>query len=324
MRPRLLMGLASAVMVDCRWLSADYGAGLFRMPTGLAPRADGGVWLADTQAGCVYALGRDGTLARLADPITGQTACFRQPEGVAVDADGAVYVADSGQHVIWRVTGAERPWVIAGQPGQPGYGGDGGPGHLAHLNVPAHLFVTGDGRLLVAERGNHVVRQIRLANGAISTFMGTGRPGFNGDGGHPSRTQMHTPASITVGQDGSLLLLDSGNHRLRRIGWDGRVRTLAGRGVAGNDGDDGPATAAALRWPQGVATLPDGAILIADTANHRLRIVTPDGRITAVVIADPAAPGFRQPWSLAVTPDGQVVVSESIGPRVRRLAPAFN
>ena len=122
----------------------------------------------------------------------------------------------------------------------------------------------------------------------------------------------------------TLLLLDSGNHRLRRIGWDGRVHTVTGRGVPGNDGDDGPAALTTLRWSQGVAVLSDGRILIADTANHRVRVITPDGRITGVVIADPDAPAFRQPWSLVVTPDGQVVLSESIGPRVRRLAPAFN
>src|SRR5262245_24685983 len=121
------------------------------------------------------------------------------------------------------------------------------------------------------------------ATGTISTIAGSDPFGdLSGDGGPATAAALHEPAGVAVTPDGGYLIADAGNDRVRRVFPDGTIRTVAGTGNYGFSGDGGPATAADLQAPIGVAALPDGGFLIADAAAGRVRRVSPNGIMSFV------------------------------------------
>ena len=153
-----------------------------------------------------------------------------------------------------------------------GSGGDGGLGTSASLNDPASADVLADGSFVVTEVAGRRVRLVNTA-GLISTVAGSGVLGAAGDGGPASSAQLNAPIGIAALPGGAFLIADSGNHRVRLVGLDGIISTVAGTGTAGATGDGGPAVAAQLASPLGVAVAADGDYLVADSANHRVRRV---------------------------------------------------
>jgi sugar lactone lactonase YvrE len=140
------------------------------------------------------------------------------------------------------------------------------------------------------------------------------------------------PAGLALDAQGNLFIADSGNNRIREVGLDGTIRTVAGTGTAGFSGDGGPAIRAQLNGPTGVAVDATGTLLIADTANNRVRRVSPDGIITTV--AGSGAKGFSGdggaavnaklsgPTGVAIGPDGGLYIADSGNDRIRRVSPA--
>ena len=120
------------------------------------------------------------------------------------------------------------------------------------------------------------------ASFTITTVAGDGSGGFGGDGGPATLASLKDPEGVAVTPGGGFLIADLTNNRIRRVAPDGTIDTVAGDGTAGYNGDGLDATAATLNRPEGVAALPDGGFLIADTANNRIRHVTPDGTISTV------------------------------------------
>ncbi len=117
---------------------------------------------------------------------------------------------------------------------------------------------------------------------SIRTIAGAGGAGYNGDGKPALSTRLSAPSGLVYDAAGNLYVADSGNHRIRRIGVDGTVTTVAGAGVGGFSGDGGPAVAAQLNFPRAIALAADGTLYIADTGNNRVRRVTPDGTIATI------------------------------------------
>ena len=162
-------------------------------------------------------------------------------------------------------------------------------------------------------------------------MAGTGTSGYSGDGGPAGQAGLYGPRGIALGPDGSLYIADRFNNRIRRVGPDGIITTVAGTGVRGYSGDGGPAGQAGLYWPTGVALGPDGSLYIADGANNRIRRVGPDGIITTV--AGTGARGYsgdggpagqarlRFPYSVALGPDGSLYIADSNNHRIRRVTP---
>jgi glucose/arabinose dehydrogenase len=223
--------------------------------------------------------------------------------------------------------------TIAGSDSFGDFTGDGGPAIAAALNEPLGVAVLPDGGYLIADAGNDRVRRV-FPDGTIRTVAGTGDFGFSGDGGPATAADLKDPIGVAPTPDGGYLIADAGAARVRRVSATGIITTVAGNGTPSFSGDGGPATAAGLFAPSGVAVLPDGGFLIADTGNSRVRKVSPGGMITTV--AGTGTPGFsgdggpataaqlgqNSPYSLAVMPDGGYLLADDSNRRVRRVSPA--
>jgi uncharacterized protein (TIGR03437 family) len=204
---------------------------------------------------------------------------------VAIDGAGNLYFTDIDNHTIRRITPAGIVSLVAGKTGQSGFSGDGGPARDALLFGPVAVAVDAAGNVYINDGGNRRIRKITIATGVISTIAGNGLAGFAGDGGPAIEARLNTPQGIAVDKDGNVYIADAANNRIRRVATaDGKISTIAGTGVAGNAGDDGPATSAQLNQPLDVTTDKDGNVIICDSSNNRIRKVTiADGKISALV-----------------------------------------
>ncbi len=129
-----------------------------------------------------------------------------------------------------------------------------------------------DGLVYVSDTKNDRIRRV-APDSTITTFAGSGIADFGGDGGPATDARLKNPAGIAVNPDSSIYISDAGNHRIRRVGSDGIITTVAGVGTEDFSGDGGPATESELATPVGVAVGPDGAVYIADKGNNRIRRV---------------------------------------------------
>jgi len=219
------------------------------------------------------------TVAGVGSSVEGDsaTATFSTLLGISVDASGNAYVADAYPNSrIRRITPAGVTSTVAGL-GYIGWEGDGGPATAAGLSYPADTAVDAAGRIYIADRINNLVRRIGT-DGIITTVAGGG-PYGSGDGVPATQSRLNRPRSVAVASDGTLYIADQNNHRVRRVGTDGIISTIAGTGTAGFSGDGGPATSAALNGPYSVAVDAAGNVYIADYGNARIRKVSPDGII---------------------------------------------
>jgi hypothetical protein len=302
---------------------------------------DGGYLIADAGNNRVRRVFPDGTIRTVAgtgmygssgDGGPATAAHFQDPLGVAVMPDGGFLVADAGAGQVRRVFPDGTIRTVAGN-GTRGFSGDGGPATAAEIYDPNGLAVLPDGGFLIAD-GDYVVRRVS-PTGIITTVAGTGVPGSSGDGGPAIAAQLDNPYSVVVMPDGGILIADSGNRRIRRVSPDGIISTVAGTGVQGSDGDGGPATAAQLNYPTGLAATPDGGFLITDFFGDRVRSVSPSGVITTVAgtgkfglltngDGGPAtAANLTMPFAVAATPSGGFVFSEEGNAAVRLVDGGF-
>jgi sugar lactone lactonase YvrE len=174
----------------------------------------------------------------------------------------------------------QRPTVIAGT-GEKGDSGDGGPAKAAKLSVPMDIAVDSHGGIVIADSGNHRIRRL-VESDRIQTVVGTGQDGFSGDGGPATEAMISIPGAVAVDGQGRLTFADTGNHRIRQVDRQGIIRTIAGTGTAGFAGDGGPATAAQLNSPAGLAFDTAGNLYVADERNAVIRKIDTHGVITTV------------------------------------------
>jgi sugar lactone lactonase YvrE len=187
------------------------------------------------------------------------------PYGVVIGPDGALYFCDLDNQRIRRLDlRTHRTRTIAGN-GEKGYSGDGGPATNAALNLPHEIQFDAAGHLYIAERDNHVIRRVHATTGMISTFAGTGSPGFSGDGGPAFSAQLHAPHSIVVDPTRRFLLIcDVGNHRVRRVEFGtGRIETFAGTGDRQPTPDGAPVKGTPLNGPRTMAFDAAGDLYLA-------------------------------------------------------------
>jgi len=210
-------------------------------------------------------------------------AFFYSPRQLALNSGGNIYVADSG-HRVQKITPEGKLLAVAGI-GVAGFSGDGGPAARALLNGPVGVAVDAAGNVFIADTGNNRIRRVGL-DGKISTFAGTGAPGYSGDGGPASLAQLTRPFYLQFDAKGNLFVID--DQRVRKIASDGTISLFAGNGVGLGccfyelvpDGDGGPAAMALLHDPSGIAFDESGNVYISEVYGGRIRKVSPAGIIT--------------------------------------------
>jgi sugar lactone lactonase YvrE len=250
------------------------------------------------------------------------------PASAVPDSGENLVIADPSNHQIYFVSPESGDLQPLAGTGLPGFSGDGGPAQLARLNVPVGVAVDQEGNVFVADSGNHRIRRIAVDTGIITTVAGTGTAGFSGEGGPAVSARLSSPRSLAFAPDGSLLVADTGNHRVRRISPDATITTLAGTGTAGYGGDGGPGLAAQLNAPAGVAVGSDSAVFISDSLNHRVRRVIGDSIQT---VAGTGLAGFsgdqgpavaadlNSPLGLVLDASGHLLIADVENNRVREL-----
>jgi len=326
--------------------SGDGGAAIgasLNGPQGLAADNAGRFYLADLRnhrvrrvnaAGVIATVAGNGTQGYAGDNGPATAAALNSPAAAALDAIGSIYVADTGNNRVRKIDASGRITTLAGA-GVAGYSGDSGPANIATLNRPGGVAADTAGNVYIADLGNHAIRKVSAA-GSISTLAGNGVPGSSGDGGPAAVALLNSPGGLAVDSAGNLYVADTANHRVRRITPGGTISTVAGSGTAGNGGDGGAATAASLNMPGAVALDSNGALLIADTFNHRVRRVAGGiisalaGNGTAGFAGDggpAAAAALDQPLSVAVDSLGNILIADTLNDRVREVfatTPSFS
>jgi hypothetical protein len=207
-----------------------------------------------------YGDGGQATQANLANPFH-----------VAVAPDGNIYIAGRDVHKIRCVSADGVINTVAGN-GNTGFSGDGGPAVSASFDLPIAVDVAYDGSLYIVDEANRRIRRV-ASDGIITTFAGNGNTGFSGDGG-PATQAAITAYDVSVAPDGSVYIADFVNKRIRRVGPDGIINTVAGNGNSGFSGDGGPATQSSMS-PSGIDVSPDGSLYIVDRDNNRIRRIGP-------------------------------------------------
>jgi cysteine-rich repeat protein len=308
-------------------------------PQAIALDAGGAMYI--TTQNLLRRVSPDGIIARVAgqsgvlggfagDGGPALAAQFDGANGVAVAGDGVIYVADTSNNRVRRIAVNGVIATAAGS-GVGGAGGAGGGATSATLAAPHGIAVDGDGNLYIAETYNHVVQRVR-PGGEIAIIAGTGLGSFGGDGGPAVAAQLAFPHDVAVDAAGAVFILDNENCRIRRVDPDGTITTIAGTGSCGYDGDGGPATAAELSYPEGLALDGAGNLYIADTGNVRVRRVNAAGTISTVAGDGSSGFGgdggpaieaqFAAPRGLVVDGAGNLYIADTGNRRVRKVSAA--
>ncbi len=267
----------------------------------------------------------------------GPQTALAYPSGIGIDADGRVLIADFKNHRVLRVDDNGVIQLVAGT-GKRGFSGDGALAIEAELSFPCGVTADKDGGILISDTNNHRIRRVDR-EGRITTLVeglkfpeGVADDGQGGiyiaeAGGHRIShwtpegglttlrdTDLVSPYDVALHPDGRLIIADYGGHQVLAIDLEsGTLSIVAGTGKRGFSGDNGPATLARLAGPQGVTVAPDGTIYIADTGNHRVRMVRRDGTILTAV-----GDGLSGPDQVVFDPRGELVIADTGHHQVRK------
>jgi sugar lactone lactonase YvrE len=251
------------------------------------------------------------------------------PEGIVVDKDGNLLLADSLNHAILKIDTQGYVTHMAGN-GQRGFNGDGIKATEASLSGPYDVRIDSQGNVYIADLFNHRIRKVDR-NGVITTVAGSGAAGYSGDGGPAVNAKLNMPYGIILDSQDNLLIADSDNNVVRKVGQDGIIRTIAGRGERGYEGDGGPALNAKFDSPQALAFTDDGRLYVDDEHNNAIRVIDPAGTIQTVVGTQ--GPGFSgdggpaisaqiaDPENILVRRDGSILISARDNSRLRIISP---
>ncbi len=207
---------------------------------------------------------------------------------------------------------AQQVSTFAGT-GVKGFSGDGGPAAKAQLANPFAVARGPDGTIYVCDVDNHRIRRIDQS-GIITTFAGSGKKGFDGDGGPATEASLNEPYEMAWDSEGNLYFVERMNHTVRRVSAKDRtISTVAGTGTAGFSGDGGPAVKAQMSQPHSLAFNAKGELLVCDIANHRIRAID----LKTGVITTWSGTGEKK-----TSPDGSDIQGAALnGPRAMAPAP---
>ena len=317
--------------------SGNYGpatAAELSNPSGAAYDHSGNLYISDCDNHTIRKVSTSGVITTIAgtgvagyngDGIPATTAQLNRPIKIYIDASDNIYFGDLNNHRIRKINTAGIISTVAGN-GISGYSGDGVPAIATSLSYPSGVAFDTSGNMYVADYYNFRVRKVNTA-GIISTYAGTGVAGYGGDNGPATAAQLNLTFGLVFDHAQNLYLADALNNRIRIISPSGVIKTFAGTGTLGYNGDGIPATAADLQNSAGVTIDPAGNIYIADQFNQRVRKVTAAGMISTV--AGSGVAGFFGDGGLAtmakinncneitVSPAGNLVICDVTNNRIR-------
>jgi len=329
-------------------------------PMGVFADADGNVFIADSTnevireiagtnnssltAGYIYRVSGTGAPAYGGDGDIATNASLSSPQSVFVDGDANVVVADMGNHRVRQIAGKSTATITAGNMytvagnGYVAYSGDGGPAVGATMNEPYGMVTDSLGNLYIADTFNQVIREVSGNDGKIKTIAGTGKFGYSGDGGPADQAKLNFPYRVTLDHAGNLFIADASNCVIRKVAaGTAIITTVAGNGICAFNGDNLPATSAALNDPYGLIVDDAGNLYIADSANFRIREVpaTTSGNMTAGYMYTIAGTNYAPtigdngpatsamlyfPLGIAMDKDGNLFIADTYNGRIREVA----
>lgn len=289
-------------------------ASTFHLPAGIWATSDGQLIVADTNNHLIRKLD-DKRVSLVAGFSTNTSAWddpgyvdkdaftskFNEPRGIVVSSEGTVFIADSGNNVVRQIKG-QTVYTFSGS-GQAGLLD--GDRKEAKFHKPVGLAITGENTLYVADCLNHAIRKIN-AEGEVETLGGGPEEGYRD--GALSEARFNQPSALALDEkNGRLFVADSGNHVIRVINLNaGTVATYAG--VKASDDQeqsissgykDGPGSQALFNAPKGLALTDDGFLLVADSWNQAIRVITPDGLTVSTIIDARLSETLNTPMSIA-------------------------
>ena len=316
---------------------SDNGTGTaarFNQPFDIVINTQGNFFVADTYNHTIRLVTLAGEVTTVAgmsgssgsDDGTGDAARFNYPTGVGIDGNGNLFVADYSNSTIRRVATGGIVTTLAGTAG--GTGSTNGPASVARFNYPAGVAVDQNGNVFVTDLANHTVRKV-TSQGVASTLAGlAGSSGStNGTG---SAARFFNPLGVALDTNGNVFVADYNNHTIRKITSDGVVTTLAGspgeRGSTNGVGSD-----ARFSNPFFLTVGKDGNLFVADTWNHTIRKITPEGLVTTLAgtagssgSADGsgAVARFNFPKGIAVDSENNLFVVDGGNDTIRKVTPS--
>ena len=218
------------------------------------------------------------------------------PFGIAVDSAGNVFIADTSNARIRKISNGVITTVAGGDT-------------ATQLTSPTSLAVDSAGALYISDPSNSTGflgdRLRKVADGVVTSIAGNGYFSFSGDNGPAANAQFYQPEGVAIDSAGRMYIADTQNNRVRMIA-NGIITTVAGTGIQGFSGDNGPATSAQLATPVAVALDPDGNLYIADINNFRIR------KVSGGVITTVAGTAGYTPCSVAADSASNVYVSDCV------------
>ena len=275
-------------------------------------------------AGIITTIAGNGTHGYNGDSIATSAELYG-PSGIAIDRYGNIYVADYTNNRVFKISPSGIMTTVAGT-GLPGYSGDNGIATAATLLSPNDVKVDGIGNLYIADYSNDRVRKVDTS-GIITTIVGTRTVGYNGDNINADSAELNRPLCVATDGSENLYISDTYNQRVRKVGPDGIITTIAGDGIEGYSGDNGSATSAELGDPVGLAIDHSGAIYIVDA--NRIRRVgwpasinyLPNNLINLKVYPNPAPEGrFTIYITSNINDPVIIVITNMLGEKINELS----
>ncbi len=325
--------------------SGDGGAptaAQLHLPSSIGADEEGNLYIADTgnnrirrinaQRDTIETVAGTGTANFSGDGGAALSAEFDAPAGVFVDSSGLIYIADTGNNRIRRIDGSGNITTIAGSDTTAGLFIDDTTATSATLNAPTAVFARGE-YIYIADTGNNRIRRIDGV-GNITTIAGSDTTAglFIDDTTATSATLLQ-PRGLYVDRTHNVYIADTDHHRIRKLGQDSVLTTVAGSGKPGFSGDGDLPTNARLAFPTAVAVDTFGTVYIADRFNHRIRRINPTGDITTIAGLGPASfsgddgPANRaelsSPSGLLLRSDTLFIADQS-NHRIRKILPDYS
>ena len=316
-------------------------------PTGVIIDKSGNIYIADqvnhvirevTTDGNIKTIAGDHSAGYLGDGAAATAAELFDPVALAMDSGGNFYIADLGNDVIRKFANGGNISTVAGsytaytQTGvnQGGFAGDGAAATSALLNLPWGVALDSAGNIYIADTVNSRIRKVAASGGNITTIAGSSTSGTS-DTGNALAAHLNNPRGVALDANGNVYIADTNNNRVLRLS-GGALTVVAGTGTAGSAGDGGPATAAQLFAPRGIAVDSAGNLYIADYSNQKIRMVSATGIINTIAgngranYTGDGGPGtsatLNFPSGVTVDSHFNVYVADTQNNVIRELTPA--